>query len=244
METSSQDNKATILIAEDEASIRDGLVDTLESEGYSVVAAVNGDNAVEVFDEYSAKGFDLILLDIMMPGRNGYDVCRHIRNTNAHVPILMLTAKSEEIDKVVGLELGADDYITKPFGIRELLARIAAALRRAKLQGVSSASSSKKSSFQFGKASIDPLKYEVSLGETVSPLTERELNLIELFHNRPGEVLSREFLLDEAWGVEYMGTTRTLDQHIALLRKKVETNPGTPTTILTVHGIGYRYASS
>ena len=150
MEPTSQDSKATILVAEDEASIREGLVDTLESEGYLVVTAVDGDNAVEVFDNHSGPGFDLVLLDIMMPGRNGYDVCRHIRRTNVHVPILMLTAKSEEIDKVVGLELGADDYITKPFGIRELLARIAAALRRAKLQGESTASSNEESNFQFG----------------------------------------------------------------------------------------------
>ncbi len=234
------DTRKTILVAEDDASIREGLVDTLESEGYSVVAVADGDGAVEAFGRPGGR-FDLVLLDIMMPGRNGYDVCRDLRKGDALVPILMLTAKGEEIDKVVGLEIGADDYITKPFGIRELLARIAAALRRADARDSADGRGDRGSGFEFGEAQVDPLTYEVRLAGEAVPITERELSLLRLFAARPREVLSRDYLLEEAWGVEYMGTTRTLDQHIALLRKKIEPDPGSPSTIVTVHGIGYRY---
>lgn len=229
-----------ILVAEDDPHIRTGLADALESEGYEVLLAEDGKKAEGV---WKAEMPDLILLDIMMPGKSVYDVCRDIRARDEAVPILMLTAKGEEIDKVVGLKLGADDYITKPFGVHELLARIAAVLRRTRV--------SKKhepqigeAPFAFGPFEINPKTYKLTGKGQTRDLTERELKLIRHFHAHPGEVLSRDSLLNAAWGMEYYGTTRTLDQHIAQLRKKIEKDPARPELIVTVHGIGYRYESN
>jgi len=233
-------NGKHILIAEDDANIRQGLIDTLESDGYTITATSNGEEALEQF----AQGrFDMVLLDIMMPKKSGYDVCRTLRQVDEHTPVIMLTAKEDEIDKVVGLELGADDYITKPFGIRELLARIAAVLRRAdrKRQAEEKTPSPLPEQFSFGKASIDRKKFSGSLDDRSFMLTSREMKLLEVFVTREGEVLSRDDLLNAAWGIDYLGTTRTLDQHIAQLRKKVETDVKNPSVIVTVHGIGYRY---
>lgn len=227
-----------ILVAEDDAHIRDGLVDTLESEGFRVLTAVDGKEAVEFFEQ--GGRVDLILLDLMMPKQNGYDVCRVIRKRDGRVPIIMLTAKSEEIDKVIGLELGADDYITKPFGVRELLARVHAVLRRSSHLETAGCDE-KQDFFCFGNARVDRRRYEVVVNDQTYALTERELKLLDLFRSRPGQVLSRNYLLDQAWGIDYMGTTRTLDQHIAQLRKKIERCPAMPETIVTVHGLGYRY---
>lgn len=227
-----------ILLAEDDPNIRTGLVDALESEGYATTVATNGKTALTLAKQ---TAFDLILLDVMMPELSGYDVCRTLRKTNLKVPIIMLTAKGEEIDKVVGLELGADDYITKPFGLRELLARVAAALRRASTH---SEGSEAKSAFQFGPARVDPKTFELCIDDTTLPLTPRELKLLSTFHAHPNEALSRDALLNAAWGIDYMGTTRTLDQHIVQLRKKIEPDPAHPTTLLTVHGHGYRYQPS
>ncbi|MHB8764443.1 MAG: response regulator transcription factor [Deferrisomatales bacterium] len=230
---------AQILVAEDDGHIRQGLVDSLESEGYAVVAVGDGAAALAAF---RAGPPDLVLLDIMMPERSGYDVCREIRRDDPRTPILMLTAKGEEIDKVVGLELGADDYITKPFGVRELLARVAAALRRSR-QGAAPRAVPERlpQSFRLGPAEVDRKRYEVRLGERASRVTPREMELLELFFQHPGAVLSRDRLLNALWGVDYEGTTRTLDQHVAQLRKKVEPEPATPRVIVTVHGVGYRY---
>lgn len=229
-------NEYSILVAEDDASIRLGLVDTLESEGYSVVEAVNGEEAVALFHDEQP---DLVLLDIMMPRLSGYDVCREIRKTNNAVPVLMLSAKSEEIDKVLGLELGADDYITKPFGVRELLARVSAALRR------SSASPGKKESqperITFGLAELDTVRRQLwREGEELS-LTQLEYKLMMAFYENPDRALSRDFLLNTAWGIDYLGTTRTLDQHVSQLRRKIEEDSAKPKYLLTVHGYGYRY---
>jgi len=230
---------ARILVAEDDGHIRQGLVDSLESEGYAVVAATDGAAALAAF---RAEAPDLVLLDIMMPEKSGYDVCREIRRADTRTPILMLTAKGEEIDKVVGLELGADDYITKPFGVRELLARVAAALRRARQAAAPGAAMEQPpESFELGGAQVDRRRYEVRLGDRVSRVTPREMQLLELFFQHPGAVLSRDRLLNAIWGVDYEGTTRTLDQHVAQLRKKVELEPATPRVIVTVHGVGYRY---
>ena len=226
-----------ILVVEDDANIRTGLLDALESEGYAPVGAANGKQGLALFAQ---QKFDLVLLDVMMPEASGYDVCREIRKRGASVPILFLTAKGEEIDKVVGLELGADDYITKPFGLRELLARVAAALRRSRGETVRTAAPL-PDEFEFGPARVQRKSYEVRLGRATHALTARELKLLEIFAAHPDEVLSRDELLNSAWGVEYLGTTRTLDQHIAQLRKKVETEPDNPKVILTVHGVGYRY---
>ena len=227
---------ARVLVVEDEEHIREGLVDILEGEGYEVTQASEGEEAISKFAESPP---DLILLDVRMPKTNGYEVCRAIRERDRRVPIVMLTAKSEEIDKVLGLELGADDYITKPFGVRELLARVAAVLRRSRLSRELEENAPQM--VHFGEALIDTKRFEVTLAGKRWNLTERELTLVRLLHARPGEVLSRDYLLDKAWGVRYHGTTRTLDQHILQLRKKVEVEPSNPRTIVTVHGVGYRY---
>ena len=226
-----------ILVAEDDMNIRLGLVDTLESEDYRVVEAKDGKAALELFKNDS---FDLVLLDIMMPEKSGYDVCREIRAINEDVPIIMLTAKGEEIDKVVGLQLGADDYMTKPFGVHELLARISAVLRRSKRQARAK-KEPVQSIFIFGKFEVNSKTFKLSGQGRNSDLSERELKLIRHFHDHPGEVLSRDNILNAVWGIDYFGTTRTLDQHIAQLRKKIETDPSNPSLITTVHGVGYRY---
>ncbi len=226
-----------VLVAEDDMNIRLGLVDTLESEGYGVSQAKDGKMAMQLFDK---DCFDLVLLDVMMPEKSGYDVCRDIRAINEDIPIIMLTAKGEEIDKVVGLKLGADDYITKPFGIHELLARISAVLRRSKRKK-NKGKELFDQSFKFGEFEVNPKTYKINKEEGSIDLSERELKLICHFHVHPGEVLSRDNILNAIWGIDYLGTTRTLDQHIAQLRKKIEIDPSNPMIITTVHGVGYRY---
>lgn len=229
--------KAKILIAEDDANIRLGLVATLESEGYAVTAAGDGAQALRLFPQ---EKFDLVVLDIMMPKASGYDVCRDLRARGERVPVLFLTAKGEEIDKVVGLKLGADDYVTKPFGVHELLARVEALLRRsrtvAEAKGIEL-----PPVFRLGAAEIDRHKFTATAGGTVASLTARELKLAEVFAAHAGEVLSRDALLNAVWGVGYFGTTRTLDQHVAQLRKKLAPTDDVPSPIATVHGVGYRY---
>lgn len=230
-------NSYRILLAEDEPHIREGLIDILEGEGYRVLAAGDGSAALRLSETHD---FDLALLDIMMPGCNGYDVCRELRRRRPAVAIIMLTAKGEEIDKVIGLELGADDYITKPFGVHELRARIAAVLRRSRRTGAAVAEDL-PATFRIGAATIDRKTYRGRLGERAFRLTAREMRLLEAFYRHPDEVLQRHTLLDLAWGIDYQGTTRTLDQHIAQLRKKIEADPAAPQVIATVHGVGYRY---
>ncbi|MEW6349308.1 MAG: response regulator transcription factor [Thermodesulfobacteriota bacterium] len=228
-----------ILIAEDDRNIAAGLVDTLESEGYRATAVHDGEQALKAL---SAERFDLILLDIMMPGKSGYDVCRAIRTNDRNLPVIMLTAKGEEIDKVLGLELGADDYVTKPFGVRELLARISAVLRRSERDRQSLAGNENEPAvFLFGEAEVNSVRYRVTLRGKTARLSSRELKLLRYFLARPNEVISRDHLLNAIWGIDYFGTTRTLDQHIAQLRKKIEPDPGRPSVITTVHGVGYRY---
>jgi len=228
-----------ILVAEDDHYIREGLIDTLESEGYKVTSAADGRKASDLL---KTDGFDLILLDIMMPEKSGYDLCRDIRSKDPDIPIIMLTAKGEEIDKVLGLQLGADDYITKPFGVHELLARISAVLRRSKrASGSNDDKSAIPVEFPFGGATVNTLQFRLIRDGRNIDLSEREVKLLHLFFSHPGEVLSRDRLLNEVWGIDYYGTTRTLDQHIAQLRKKVEVDPAKPELIHTVHGVGYRY---
>lgn len=228
-----------ILVAEDDANILTGLVDTLESEGYQVTPANDGHQACELFNHHS---FDLVILDIMMPGKSGYDVCRDIRLQDQQIPVIMLTAKGEEIDKVVGLQLGADDYITKPFGVHELLARIAAVLRRSlRPEQNKGVSQTIPQVFQFGNVEIDTAQFRARRGDVIFDLSGREIALLTYFYQHPNQVLSRDTLLNAVWGMDYFGTTRTLDQHVARLRKKVESNPRNPQIITTVHGVGYRY---
>ncbi len=231
--------KARILIAEDDPNIRLGLIATLESESYDVVAASDGAQAIRL---YSQSKYDLVVLDVMMPKASGYDVCRELRRTDVRTPVLFLTAKSEEIDKVVGLKLGADDYLTKPFGVQELLARVEALLRRARAAALPvEKEDALPPVFRLGVAEIDRRAHTAALpGAAAVALTARELKLAETFARRVGEVLTRDELLTAVWGVDYFGTTRTLDQHVAQLRKKIEPVPEAPTTLLTVHGVGYR----
>jgi len=229
--------KARILIAEDDANIRLGLVATLESEGYGVTAASDGAQALRLFAQ---EKFDLVVLDVMMPKASGYDVCRDLRARGARVPVLFLTAKGEEIDKVVGLKLGADDYVTKPFGVHELLARVEALLRRGR-EAAKGGAPELPPAFRLGGAEIDRRRFTATVAGRETALTARELRLAEEFAAHPGEVLSRDALLNAVWGVGYFGTTRTLDQHVAQLRKKIEGTEGAPSAIATVHGVGYRY---
>lgn len=224
-----------ILVAEDDPNIRTGLVDTLESEGYHVDSASDGLQATALFKQ---SPYDLALLDIMMPGKDGYTLCQEFRAHAPQAAIVLLTAKSQEIDKVLGLKLGADDYITKPFGVHELLARIEAILRRATRQSTPN-KPELPTILTFGPLTANRATYKLHHGPATAPLTERELKLLEQFHLHPGEVLSRNQLLDTVWGIEYYGTTRTLDQHIAQLRKKIATL-NAPELIETIHGTGYR----
>jgi DNA-binding response OmpR family regulator len=229
--------RAQVLVAEDDANLRAGLVDMLESDGYAADAAADGAEALALFGR---RPYDLVLLDLMMPLVSGYDVCRQIRAVDADMPIIILTAKGQEVDKVVGLRMGADDYVTKPFGVQELLARIAAALRRTR-RLAAGGHGEPVERFSFGPAEIDALRYRGWLGKREFDLSARELNLLKVFAAHPDEVLTRDRLLNAVWGIDYLGTTRTLDQHVARLRKKIEPKPATPTVIETVHGVGYRY---
>lgn len=232
-----------ILIAEDDPSIRIGLQELLTGEGYDVTVSSHGDQALALAEQ---GGHDLLLLDVMLPKLSGYDLCRKLRQKGSRLPVLMLTAKGTEIDKVVGLELGADDYVTKPFGVRELLARIQALLRRA--QPAPSPSQSQApdpdAAFRIGDAVILPRRFELQRDGTTCELTARELALLRLFAAHPGEVLSRERLLAEVWGQKYLGTTRTLDQVIVQLRRKLGEPADAPRWLLTVHGVGYRLAEA
>jgi len=226
--------KTRILIVEDDPHILLGLEEVLKSDGFEVAACHRGDQAVEAISKYRPG---LIVLDVMLPGKSGYDICRELRGKKIATPILMLTAKGQEIDKVVGLDLGADDYVTKPFGVRELLARIHALLRRV---AKPAESDSADTVFQIGSATVDPRTFQLKRGKVVEELTAKELKLLQLFHDRPGEVLSRDRLLNEVWGYNYYGTTRTLDQVIVQLRKKLGDNGSEPKHLLTVHGVGYK----
>lgn len=234
--------KAKILLAEDDPNIRLGLVATLESEDYDVTAAADGAQALKLFPQGK---FDLVMLDVMMPKASGYDVCRELRARGSRVPVLFLTAKGEEVDKVVGLKLGADDYVTKPFGVHELLARVESLLRRSRTTTAAESGGGEAGGlppvFAFGPAEIDRRKFLARHGGRETELTARELKLAEVFAAHPDEVLTRDALLNAVWGVGYFGTTRTLDQHVAQLRKKIEPTLDEPKTIVTVHGVGYRY---
>ncbi len=229
--------KQRILVVEDDPAILTGLVDLLEGEGYVVIQAVDGNAALARHGEGAP---DLILLDVMIPGKSGYDVCREIRRKDPVTPVIMLTAKGEEVDRVVGLELGADDYVVKPFGASELMARIRAVMRR----GRPRKSSRDEAPLSFGDVTVDPRTMKGKKAGAAFAVSRRELALLQIFVSREGEALDRFTLMDEVWGVRYEGTTRTLDQHIAGLRKKIEDDPAAPRYITTVHGTGYRFTAS
>jgi len=224
-----------VLIAEDDATMRTGLTEILEGEGYAVAAAADGARALE---RWAAERADFVLLDIMMPERSGYDVCREIRRRDAEVPIVFLSAKSEEIDKVLGLELGADDFIMKPFGMRELVARVRAISRRCYQRAAPRASAA----FTIGGVEVVPAELRATLPDgAVVELSLREVSLLATFAAHRGAVLDRDTLFDACWGVGKYPNSRTLDQHIAKLRKKIEHDRKAPAIIRTVRGAGYRY---
>jgi DNA-binding response OmpR family regulator len=225
---------ARILIAEDELNMRIGLRDNLEFESYEVDLAEDGVIAME---KISTNEYDLILLDIMMPKKSGFDVCRETRALNIQTPIIFLTAKGEEIDKVLGLELGADDYIIKPFGLRELLARIKAVLRRSG----SSNDGSTGGKVEVGRLIVDFDHLEAFEGENQIKVSHKEFEVLQYLVNHPNEVVDRHQLLEKVWGYESNPTTRTVDNFIVRLRQKIELNPNEPKIIITVHGAGYKY---
>lgn len=236
-----------ILVIEDESSVREGLVDSLSFEGYSVVWRDNGKDGVSAYQEENP---DLVILDVMMPGLDGLEVCKRIRQDGKYTPIIILTAKSSEIDKVVGLEIGADDYLTKPFGMRELFARVKAVLRRySKAPSISSNGSKELEpakqveELSFSDITIDFKTYRAKKGEKLITLSAKEFELIRYLSKNQDVPVSRNELLDHVWGYNSYPSTRTVDNFIARLRQKLEKVPDKPEHIITVHGIGYKFVS-
>ena len=223
-----------ILIAEDDQYIREGLQDLLQSEGYQTITAADGGEAVQKYYEESPN---LVLLDIMMPQKDGYSVCREIRKHSGEVPVIFLSAKSEEIDRVIGLELGADDYIMKPFGTREVVARIRAVTRRC----LADRKEKTPSLLKLADLEVYPAELRAKRGETRIDLSLRDVSILQLLHENRGRVVDRNSLFDHCWGQTYLPNSRTLDQHISKLRKRIERDPQNPEIIQTVHGVGYRY---
>jgi DNA-binding response OmpR family regulator len=223
---------AKILIVEDEPNMVAGLRDNFEFEGYEVITAPDG---LSGLNRALHESPDLIILDVMMPRMSGLDVCKQLKAKKSAVPIIMLTARGQEIDKVVGLELGADDYVTKPFSIRELLARVNAVLRRAK------PNNEETEQYNFGDVEVDVRMCQVSRAGQALEFSTKEFDLLKYFLAHRGETLSRDRLLEDVWGYEHFPTTRTVDTHILRLRQKVEPKPDDPRFILTVHGTGYKF---
>lgn len=223
-----------ILVVDDEENIAELISYNLTSNGYKVITANNGNDAVKLAVEEKPN---LILLDLMIPGKDGYDVCKDVRSNSEirNTPIIMLTAKSEEIDKILGLELGADDYITKPFSVRELLARVKAVLRRFSI------SEPESNVLVFGNLTADFDKREILVNDKKLDLTLKEFELLEILIRNKGKILTRDTLLDKIWGYEYIGETRTVDVHIRYLRKKIELDDKNPKLIETIRGVGYRF---
>jgi two-component system alkaline phosphatase synthesis response regulator PhoP len=225
---------ARVLLVEDEPGLQLALTDRLVAEGYRVETAADGHTATQ---RASGEPFDVIILDVMLPGRDGFDVARTVRQQGVQTPILMLTARTQVVDRVVGLKLGADDYLTKPFEMAELLARIEALLRRAP-----AASGVSLERFQFGDVVVDVRKAEVAKDGVPVELSAKEFHLLRYFIEHRGATISRDELLTEVWGYQAMPSTRTVDVHVAWLRQKLEPNPRLPRYILTMHGLGYKFA--
>jgi two-component system response regulator RegX3 len=223
----------TVMVVEDEESFRDALAFMLRKEGFDVLTVDTGTAALA---EFHRSAIDIILLDLMLPGLSGTEVCRTIRQTSS-VPIIMLTAKDSEIDKVVGLEIGADDYVTKPFSARELVARIRAVLRR----GADADEGGSASVLESGPVRMDVERHTVTINGTGTPMPLKEFDLLEYLLRNTGRVLTREQLIDRVWGSNYVGDTKTLDVHVKRLRAKIEPDPSAPRHLLTVRGLGYKY---
>ncbi len=224
-------NGERILIIEDEPDLLRGLELNIKAEGYRVLTASTGDAGLEIAVRERP---DLVLLDLMLPGLSGLDVCRELRRQQFEAPIIMLTARAEEVDRVVGLEIGADDYVTKPFGIRELLARIRVRLRR-------TSSGAADAVLRFGDVEVDFDKREATRAGKRVELTGKEFEVLRLLAQHRGQIVTRERLLDEVWGYEHYPTTRTVDNHIMRLRQKLEVEPSNPRHILSVYGEGYKF---
>jgi DNA-binding response OmpR family regulator len=221
-----------ILIVEDQTDLADGLAINFKKEGYSVSKADSGEKALQLVMKQNP---DLIILDVMLPGMSGFDVCRELRTKSIEIPIIMLTAKGDEIDRVVGLELGADDYMTKPFSLRELMARVRARLRRQPPQP------EMLPQYRFGQVEIDFEKYRATVRNKPVEMTQKEFEIMRFLIRNRDVVLSRERLLNEVWGYEAYPTTRTVDTHILKLRKKLEKDQANPEYILSVYGEGYKF---
>ncbi len=223
-----------VLICEDDTLTREGLAELLENEGYDVVLAENGEVAVKRF---KSEKPDFVCLDVMMPKLSGYEVCQQIRNLDENIPIIFISAKSEEIDKVVGLDLGADDFIVKPFGVKEVVARIRAVTRRCLGRDVSQSASH----FRMRDLEVRPSELRALRGTHVIDLSLRDTQILQLLYQRQGEAVDRQTLFEKCWGLKHVQNSRTLDQHISQLRKRVEIDPKAPEIIRTVHGVGYRF---
>ena len=223
---------AKILIVEDEPNMVAGLRDNFEFEGHQVITAGDG---VAGLERAIAESPDLVILDVMMPRMSGLDVCRQLKSKRPSIPIIMLTARGQEVDKVVGLELGADDYVTKPFSIRELLARVKAVLRRARVAPKTD------EKYSFGEVEVNLRSCQVSRKGQALDFSSKEFELLKYFLIHPGQTLTRDRLLEDVWGYDRFPTTRTVDAHIVRLRQKVEPKPEEPRFILTVHGTGYKF---
>ena len=231
-------SEAVVLVVEDESSFVEALTIGLRREGFEVIVAVDGAEALDIFD---ATDPDIVLLDVMLPKISGIDVCRQLRK-RTQVPIIMVTAKGAEIDTVVGLEVGADDYVTKPYRLRELVARMRAVLRRSDLNGsTSSPVSFAPGIVQVGDVTLDPEEHRVSVNGAELSLPLKEFELLHLLLVNAGRVLPRETLIDRVWGNDYVGDTKTLDVHVKRLRSKIESDPGNPKHLVTVRGLGYKF---
>jgi DNA-binding response OmpR family regulator len=222
-----------ILIVEDDLAILRGLKDNLEYESYEVLTATDGEQGYALLRE---KKPDLVILDLMLPRMSGYELCRKVRKEGNTIPIMMLTARGEEVDRVLGLDLGADDYVTKPFSVPELLARIRAIIRRVQQDKTGDL----PDWLHFGEISIDFKCFEARKGGKVLNMSRKEFGVLRVLAARAGEVVTRDELLDAVWGYDQYPTTRTVDNHIALLRTKLEDDPSRPRHLITVHGVGYK----
>ncbi len=225
---------AKILVVDDEPTYRDALAFNLRRDGYQVAVAADGVAAVAAFETESP---DLILLDLMLPGLSGIEVCKRVRTTS-NVPIIMVTAKDDEVDKVVGLEVGADDYLTKPYSYRELVARIRAVLRRT--SPADKVEAEPPAFLEVGDLTLDSDAHVVTVGGTPVQMPLREFELLEMFMENPGRVLTRAQILDRIWGLDYIGDTKTLDVHVKRIRAKIEEDPAHPQVLITVRGLGYK----
>jgi DNA-binding response OmpR family regulator len=223
-----------ILVVEDDPAILRGVVDNLKYESYSVITANNGEAGYQLVRERKP---DLIILDLMLPKMSGYEVCRKLRGDGNQTPIMMLTARGEEGDRVLGLDLGADDYMTKPFSIRELLARVRALLRRTRIE------TALPDELRFGDIAMDFRSWEATKGGQPLEMTRKEFSLLRFLASRANQVVSRDEMLNEVWGFDNYPNTRTVDNHIAGLRAKIERDPANPEYLRTVHGVGYKFVT-